>query len=153
MISESLITFESLNKGPSLLLASKARDIFRFCSKKQNFLLLSATTFRNLQQSDMFQKGLIRVVMVTRPSFFWGGYHPTLKLSGIPTFTFIVSLTHRMDNIQINLQYNIKFLAIGVDVTWLQCHASLGSELKFCCCQYFFVKISRLHIARIRALR
>ena len=35
---------------------------------------------------------------VTRPSFF-GGYHPTLKLSGIPTFTFIVSLTHRMDNI------------------------------------------------------
>ena len=37
---------------------------------------------------------------VTRPSFFGGGgYHPTLKLSGIPTFTFIVSLTHRMDNI------------------------------------------------------
>ena len=31
--------------------------------------------------------------------FFLGGYHPTLKLSGIPTFTFIVSLTHRMDNI------------------------------------------------------
>ena len=32
--------------------------------------------------------------------FFWGGgYHPTLKLSGIPTFTFILSLTHRMDNI------------------------------------------------------
>ena len=26
-------------------------------------------------------------------------YHPTLKLSGIPTFTCIVSLTHRMDNI------------------------------------------------------
>ena len=37
---------------------------------------------------------------VTRPSFFFGGgvYHPTLKLSGIPTITFIVSLTHRMDN-------------------------------------------------------
>ena len=34
---------------------------------------------------------------MTRPSFL-GGYHPTLKLSGIPTFTFIVSLTHRMDN-------------------------------------------------------
>ena len=32
------------------------------------------------------------------PDFF-GGYHPSLKLSGIPTFTFIVSLTHRMDNI------------------------------------------------------
>ena len=30
---------------------------------------------------------------------FWGGYHPTLKLAGIPTFTLIVSLTHRMDNI------------------------------------------------------
>ena len=30
---------------------------------------------------------------------FFGGYHPTLKLSGIPIFTFIVSLTHRMDNI------------------------------------------------------
>ena len=30
---------------------------------------------------------------------FLGGYHPTSKLSGIPTFTFIVSLTHRMDNI------------------------------------------------------
>ena len=37
-------------------------------------------------------------VKVTRPSFF-GGYHPTLKLSDIPTFTFIVSLTQRMDNI------------------------------------------------------
>ena len=34
--------------------------------------------------------------------FFFGGgagYHPTLTLSGIPTFTFIVSLTNRMDNI------------------------------------------------------
>ena len=38
------------------------------------------------------------VFKVTRPSFL-EGYHPTLKLSGIPTFTFIVSLTHRMDNI------------------------------------------------------
>ena len=47
------------------------------------------------------------------------GYHPTLKLSGIPTFTFIIGLTHRTDNIWINLQYNIKFLAIGVNVTWL----------------------------------
>ena len=55
---------------------------------------------------------------VTRPSFF-GGYHPTLKLSGIPAFTFIVSLTHRMGNISINLQYNIKVLAIGVNVTLL----------------------------------
>ena len=38
------------------------------------------------------------LLKVTRPSFF-GGYHPTLKFSGIPIFTFIVSLTHRMDNI------------------------------------------------------
>ena len=30
---------------------------------------------------------------------FLGGYHPSLKLSGIPTFTFNVSLTHKMDNI------------------------------------------------------
>ena len=36
---------------------------------------------------------------VTRPSFFLGGHHPTLKLPGILTITFIVSLTHRMDNI------------------------------------------------------
>ena len=47
---------------PSLSLAGKAPNIFRFCSKKQNFLLFSATTFRDLQQSDMFQKGLICVV-------------------------------------------------------------------------------------------
>ena len=33
------------------------------------------------------------------PVFFGGGYHPTSKLSGIPTFTFIVSLTYSMDNI------------------------------------------------------
>ena len=44
------------------------------------------------------------IVKVTRPSFVFfffggGGYHPTLKLSGIPTFTFIVSLIHRTDNI------------------------------------------------------
>ena len=38
------------------------------------------------------------VFKVTRPSFY-RGYHPTLKLSSIPTFTFIVSITHRMDNI------------------------------------------------------
>ena len=43
----------------------------------------------------MLFQGLFKV---TRPSFL-GGYHPTLELSGIPTFSFIVSLTHRMDNI------------------------------------------------------
>ena len=44
----------------------------------------------------------IRELKVTRPSFFFGGGggdHPTLKLSDISTFTFIVSVTHRMDNI------------------------------------------------------
>ena len=50
---------------------------------------------------------------VTRSVILWG-YHPTLKLSGIPTFTLIVSLTYSMDNIEINLQYSIKFLAIGI---------------------------------------
>ena len=35
-----------------------------------------------------------------RKRFLWG-YHPTLKLSGIPTFTLIVGLTYSMDNIQI----------------------------------------------------
>ena len=36
-----------------------------------------------------------RHLKVTQHSFFFfggGGYHPTLKLSGIPTFSFIVSL-------------------------------------------------------------
>ena len=51
--------------------------------------------------------GQTNSLKVTRPSFFFGGgggrgYHPTLKLSGFPTFN-----------------YNIKFLAIGVNVTWL----------------------------------
>ena len=52
------------------------------------------------------------------PVILWG-YHPTLKFSGIPTFTLIISLTYSMDNILINLQYSITFLAIGVNVTWL----------------------------------
>ena len=39
------------------------------------------------------------------------------------------------------------------NVTWLKCHASFGSESKFCCCRYFFVKISRLHEVRTSALR
>ena len=43
-------------------------------------------------------RSLTSTFKVTRRSLF-GGYHPTFKLSGISTFTFIVSLTHRMDNI------------------------------------------------------
>ena len=45
-----------------------------------------------------FLHELIRLLRWLDPVFL-GGYHPTLKLSGIPTFTFIVSLTQRMDNI------------------------------------------------------
>ena len=78
-------------------------------------------TLEKLKQNDRgTRRGYSsKPLKATRPSFFFwgGGYHPTLKLSGIPTFTFIVSLTHRMDNIKINLQYNITFLAIGVNVT------------------------------------
>ena len=44
-------------------------------------------------------------------------------------------------------------MAIGVNVTWLQCHAPLRSESKICCYRHFFVKISLLHIVRISALR
>ena len=81
---------------------------------------------------------------VTRPSYF----------VRVPSYfeALIVSLTYSMDNKQINQQYSIKCLAIGVNVTWLQCHASLGSESIFCCCRHFLVKISRLHIVRILAL-
>ena len=44
------------------------------------------------------QAMLFGLLKVTRPSFL-GGYHPTLKLSGNPSFTFILSQTHRMNNI------------------------------------------------------
>ena len=48
---------------------------------------------------NLLQLWLIFIAFkVTRLSFF-GGYHPTLKLSGIPNFSFIVSLTNRMDKI------------------------------------------------------
>ena len=87
------------------------------------------------------QTFFVLATKLTRPSYFQRG-HPTLKLSAIRTFTLIVSLTYSMDNIQINLHYSIKFLAIGVNVMWLQCHASLGSESKFSCFCHFFVKIS-----------
>ena len=45
-----------------------------------------------------FLLGFTAVLRWLEPVFLWG-YHPTLKLSGIPTLTSIVSLTHRMDNI------------------------------------------------------
>ena len=72
-----------------------------------------------LRCSRRFQSAAkCEAIKVTRPSYFVRK-HPTLKFCGIPTFTLIISLTYSMDNILINLQYSIKFLAIGVNVTWL----------------------------------
>ena len=48
----------------------------------------------------------ISQLKVTRPSFFFGG-------GGVPSYFEALLLTHRIDNIFINLQYNIKFLVIG----------------------------------------
>ena len=55
--------------------------------------------FKKTAPDPLYSLHLYVDIKVTRTSFFLGGYHPTLKLSGIPTFTFIISLTHRMDNI------------------------------------------------------
>ena len=68
----------------------------KICILNRGILFLSATVDKREVTGPKPQ-----VFKETRPSFFFlgGGYHPTLKLSGIPTFTFIVSLTHRMDNI------------------------------------------------------
>ena len=49
--------------------------------------------------NDERAKLIVSSVLRCLDPVFFGGYHPTLKLSGIPTFTFIVSLTHRVDNI------------------------------------------------------
>ena len=74
-----------------------------------------------LRCSRRFQSGAkFEAIKVTRPSYFVRiPSYVTLKLPGIPTFTLIISLTYSMDNILINLQYSIKFLAIGVNVTLL----------------------------------
>ena len=61
--------------------------------KKENWMFCKV--YKENQKSDAWKIYSLRWL---DPVFF-GGYHPTLKLSGIPTFTFIVSLTHRMDNI------------------------------------------------------
>ena len=53
---------------------------------------------KNCLSSRVWLNLTVTRLKVTRPSFS-GEYHPTLKLSGIPTFTFIVSITHKMDNI------------------------------------------------------
>ena len=82
------------------------------------------------------------------PVILWG-YHPTLKLSGIPTFTLIVNLRYSMDNTQINLHY------IG---DRSKCHVVIvqrlfGVWVEILLLTAFFVKISRLHIVCIDALR
>ena len=64
-----------------------------------SFLFLLAGNLRRKDSKILARlisnKGALKM---TRPSFFLGGgYQPTLKLSGNPTFTFVVSLTHRMD--------------------------------------------------------
>ena len=52
-----------------------------------------------VQTNFFFPKfSLLPSVKVTRPSYFVG-YQPTLKLSSIPTFTLILSLTYSIDNI------------------------------------------------------
>ena len=56
------------------------------------------------EEGDKIRFGSFKVTRPMQFFFFFGGgggapHHPTLKLSGIPTFTFVVSLTHRMDNI------------------------------------------------------
>ena len=57
--------------------------------------LLKVTPIFNLDMQFSIDCCLLRWL---DPVILWG-YHPTLKLSGIPTFTLIVSLTCRMDNI------------------------------------------------------
>ena len=76
--------------------------IYKSCPEKVTHLLqliLNKSRHKPLNTMDL-QREILIALKVTRPSFFWGGgYHPPLKLSGIPTFTFIVNLTHRVDNI------------------------------------------------------
>ena len=65
----------------------------------------SAALLRVILNADRGTSWNILLVLRWLDPVFWGGYHPTLKLSGIPTFTFIVSLTHRMDQSTISLYF------------------------------------------------
>ena len=108
LINRSYLIFPRIQHKVVLLVL---RSVFAVCFWLLNFLQLKLWARIPLQIGDgssavvlylCFNFHNIIVLLlhfkVTRPGFF-GGYHPTLKLSGIPTFTFIVSLTHRMDNI------------------------------------------------------
>ena len=64
------------------------------CRKILREFLLSVRTGRQYKARCRENRKL----KVTRPSFF-GGVPSYFELSGIPNFTFIVSLTNRMDNI------------------------------------------------------
>ena len=50
-----------------------------------------------------FKVGLSAKLLRWLDPVILGGYHPTLKLSGISTFTLIISLTYSTDNILIKL--------------------------------------------------
>ena len=54
-----------------------------------HILLTANQGWRNRKRFRLLtlRSGKLGAVKVTRPSFL-GGYHPSLKLSGIPTFTF-----------------------------------------------------------------
>ena len=55
---------------------------------------------------------------VTRPSYFVR-VPSSFEALWYPHLYFDPKSNNSMDNIYINLQYSIKFLAIGVNVTWL----------------------------------
>ena len=78
------------------------RSTTQYKTKTECSLLIECCPRSSSLHQSLMEVWYLWILKVTRPSFFFwggGGYHPTLKLSGIPTFTFIVSLTHRMGNI------------------------------------------------------
>ena len=52
---------------------------------------------RELYQTISTVYFILGILRWLEPVILWG-YHPTLKFSGIPTFTLILSLTYSMDN-------------------------------------------------------
>ena len=141
-----------LNSVPTYFLFRVVPILKCFSGKVFRTVVSSAVVVLKISKNDQSASLNCSRLKVTRtsyfvrvPSYFEALWYPHLYFDG-------VSLTYSMDNKQINQQYSIKCLAIGVNVTWLQCHASLGSESIFCCCLHFLVKISRLHIVRILAL-
>ena len=90
-------------EGVNILLKYVCCVIWATSRKNTHTVRSRPTTKREIRR---FRNGLVGELKVHERKLlrwldpvFWGGYHPTLKLSGIPTVTFIASLTHRMDNI------------------------------------------------------